>query len=508
MKRIMGCGLLSIALVSLAKGEIQDPVATDLMSDQIFMKATWRMRVEDCSTVGTITRVTTTGAHYEFDSDRDTITGRQRIGRERPALVLQVTPGTLQGLRILARDTGAVILESTAGLRAKVNCDSLLMLRSAAATEVSCAPRFVGRKGFHVREHRFWVDEQGAATVFPITKAELAPDLEDADNRPVYRLQAGGEIWAVVGPARPYPWQESVSLQPLWHGSWESPEQAVPSDEKIVSYVGHGNLLWLQSEKMLWKSWHKAFKPRLPDELRRVLDTAHGLGMRVMVYASPFYFTAGLKGTNTRTGENLGLYLAAVADLLDRFPDIDGIYFDGLYMDSIRNTYACCRATRELIGPDRVLMMHCTDNAPYRKRGDWCYNPAADTWANCILRGEGQGFAGGATRLRFVVSGYQVSNTIGFVCNNAGYYAPTRDEVEIVLRTNSRLPYMTADTDGWRRQKPINKRLQEPAPLTKAKHVRSLLSWYRPRLDAPGYRAWLEDINDRGAFELPPAAGE
>ena len=496
---------LGVLLVSCAAADaVEDPLTKDHLSDQIFMKAAWGMKIDDVTVAKGSIAMEATGATFEFLPARDMITCSQRIGKQRKSLAISFDQGTLAGLEVKAEDTGAVILESAGGLVAKVNCDSLLMLRSPRGTTVTCELQYEDEVNYHEGPHRVWVDRFGCVGVYPIDKASLGKD-NGAKSSPTYQMDEGGELWIAIGPPRPYPWKESMELRPLWQGSWETPEQAVPSDEKIESYVGRGSLLWLQSEIMLWKSWHEAFEPRLPDGLRRVIDTSHKLGLRVMVYASPFYFTKGVGGNETYVGENVGRYLQAVEDYLKRYPDTDGVYFDGVYGKSVKNTYICCRATRELIGDDRVLMIHCTHNAPGGRWGRWTFNPAADTWASALLRGESFGFVS-SEWLRYFVSGYNTSSAIGFVCNNAGHYAPTKEQVEMVLRANARLPYMTADTDGWVREKPINPKLKEPAPVTKAKHIKAITKWYYPRLDE-SYRAWFEGINEAGAFDVPAGKG-
>ncbi|MFH0962381.1 MAG: hypothetical protein V2A58_00045 [Planctomycetota bacterium] len=498
MRPVLASALVLLLIPALARAA-EDPLAKDLLSDAIFMKAHWRMEIEATRVSDDSLVVRTTGAVFDFRPLDSVLLCSQRIGKAREVLGLTFPEGFLKGLRIDAADTGAVILRSDGGLLAKVNCDSLLMLRASREAIVSMSLRFPDEVSYHTGDNRLWIDSFGAVGVYPIKNASLAPGGEP-QRSPAYAVGVNGELWIVVAPPRPYPWKESMELRPLWQGTWESPQAAVPSDEKIRSYVGRGNLLWLQSEVMLWKDWHNAFEPRLPDELRRVIRTSHALGLRVMVYASPFYFTRGVGGNETFDGTNVGLYLQALEDYLREFPETDGIYFDGLYGRSVANTYVCCRATRELIGDERVLMVHCTHNAPGGAWGKWSYNPAADTWADCTLRGEGFGFVS-SPWLRCFVSGYQTSNAIGFLCNNAGYYAPSRRQVEMVLRANCRLPYMTCDTDGWLRDAPVNPRLKEPASQTKAKHVRAMTDWYYPRLD-DALREWFEKINEARAFEV------
>jgi len=79
---------------------------------------------------------------------------------------------------------------------------------------------------------------------------------------------------------------------------------------------------------MAWKDWNLDFVPRLGvEEFARVRRTLHEMGMRFIVYTSPFYF---LKGTalepqainsfenftdwppGSSSGENMELFMAAI----------------------------------------------------------------------------------------------------------------------------------------------------------------------------------------------------
>ena len=61
-------------------------------------------------------------------------------------------------------------------------------------------------------------------------------------------------------------------------------------------------------------------------------------------------------------------------------------------------------------------------------------------------------------------------NTIGFVCNNQGYWAPTSRQVEMTLRANCRLAYMPMDTDEDIRA--------DPPPARKTNHITAMTRWY------------------------------
>jgi len=406
---------------------LADPLQHDIISDEIFMDAAWHMKIEDVQQTPDGLTVTTTGAVFEFSPQKSQVVCHQRLARARPSLVVAFSDGSLSGLHVTSQGSGAVILRSAAGVEFKVNCDSLLMIRSQDDVAVRCRLLFKpvqtyshGPRG----PHHLLMDPLGAVGLFPIEGARQTRRRKPI-NEFTYSLSGEQMLWCAICPPREYPWEESLRERIIWQGSWKSPELAVPSNEHIDKWQDKGTILLLQSEEMLWKSWQEAFEPRLPEDFQRVIDHSHEVGLRVIAYASPFYFTKATDVVRTYTGENLSLYLAAVADLLKRYPDLDGIYFDGVYAGSVKNTYVVCRATRELIGDERILEIHCTGNAPGGSESSGlCYNPAADTWANFILRGETQGFIS-QRWLRFFVSGYNISNAIGVVCNNVGYWAPT-----------------------------------------------------------------------------------
>ena len=488
---LIGCIVL---LVYASAGAVDNPLDKDHMSDEIFMKAAWHMKIDAVEETPDAITVTTTGAAFAFASVQGTIICSQRIGKERKVLTAWLGGESLKGLKVTAKDTGAVILTSESGLVAKVNCDSLLMLRTAKPVGATFRHEFEEAVSYPAPDNRLWIDPFGAVGVYPIEKATaLMQYAPDGNTHDVYALQAGGEIWVAIGPPRPYPWEQSLALRPIWQGSWESVEQNIPSDELIEDYPNVGTLLWMQSGGLLWKKREVAFEARLPERFQHALDTADKVGLPVIVWASPYYFTNGLSTSQSWEGENMGEYFRAIDNIFRNHPNLDGIYFDGVYPRSVKNTYLCCRAMREYLGDDRILMVHCTHNAPGGKWGRWAYNPAADTWATCILRGEGFGFVS-SEWLRYFVSGYQISNTIGFVCNNAGHWAPTREQVEMTLRANARLAYMPMDTDEDIRL--------DPPPARKPDHIKAMKEWYWPHLDA-GYREWFEAINETGAFGVP-----
>ncbi|MFA6112037.1 MAG: hypothetical protein WDA75_25035, partial [Candidatus Latescibacterota bacterium] len=140
------------------------------------------------------------------------------------------------------------------------------------------------------------------------------------------------------------------------------------------------------------------------------------------------------------TGENMGLFMAAITRVVHEFKP-DGLYFDGQYTENPAALYALARATRELLGEEGILEWHSTGALGPGQ----CYLPQADAYVDLVLRGEGQGgIYGDFDYLRYFVSGYNLHNSIGVLCLN-GPPGIQADLAASVLRANARLHFLA----GW-----------------------------------------------------------
>jgi len=299
MNRSNWVAIIGLLVMSLSWGRAQlpclnDPLQYDIMSDEIFMEAGWHFQIDGVQTDPQRITVTTTGAKFYFSPSADRVLCEQRLPRQRRSLLLRFPAGGLDELEIIAQDSGAVILQSQAGVRFKVNCDSLLMIRSQRAAPLRCRVLFQPRQTYSYGSDHLVMDAYGAVGLYSMNGVDGGQKVEGV---PEYTYDLGGEgmVWCAIGPARPYPWEQSLNERLIWQGSWKSPELAVPSNELIDELKDKGTILWLQSEQMLWKTWyHQDFFPRLPDEFERVIDHSHEVGLRVMAYASPYYFVKEL----------------------------------------------------------------------------------------------------------------------------------------------------------------------------------------------------------------------
>jgi hypothetical protein len=103
------------------------------------------------------------------------------------------------------------------------------------------------------------------------------------------------------------------------------------------------------------------------------------------------------------------------------------------------------RLARQILGPDRILYVHCSSD-PLGSTTVYC--PFIDAYADFLLRGEaGRGDLSRDDFVRWVLSGYNISNAVGYWCyygstGKAGYVAddPTHEDIEVALKYEVRIP--------------------------------------------------------------------
>jgi hypothetical protein len=433
MRNAILVGLMATACLA-AEPPVSPSIEADaeyLLTTADFMQAQFGMSLEVVSAGPERVALRTTGAEIAFLPGGDTMQVRQRLGREREALQMTFPAGSLAGLKVTGSGSGAALLANGAGtLQMRVNADSLIMLRSAAALKVTCAvgfePASVRRMGADV----LLLDEWGCVGTYLATgsgKVEISPDA----RRIARELAPQQILWVSVGPPRPYDWEAASKERVVWHWSMET---GYPTDAEIEAWSPYGNILLQQAEVMLWKDWSLRFIPRQGlAEFQRVNRTCERFGMRNIVYTSPFYFLTGTgleaKAMNNfdhfaesgfspgdERGLNWPIFLDQITTVMRDYQP-DGLYFDGIYGNIVR-TYLISRKAREVVGDRGILEYHATGSPP----GAGCYLPQIDTYYTFILRGEGcpERYAD-PDYLRYFVSTYNISNAIGVLCNNNDY---------------------------------------------------------------------------------------
>ncbi len=262
------------------------------------------------------------------------------------------------------------------------------------------------------------IDKIGGIGVYPyqgLKNVELR-NFSGKEWKIDYTLNNSYRFLVSLFPPRKFNYSQFFKDRIAHHGSvgdWAPP---FPSNDEIEKIRKYANILVLH--EMIWQGNYAEerkvvktyedisldapfccfnYVPRDEKELRRVIKKAHSLRMKVIPYMSPFYSTA--KGKD---------FLNKVEDRLRKY-DFDGVYFDGISMD-ILYSYQMIRDARALL-KDKILYVHCTTD-PIGKN---IYCPFIDTYADYILRAESM--AGFDDKyLRYVISGDNISNSIGYIC--------------------------------------------------------------------------------------------
>lgn len=395
------------------------------------------MKVESARQEGDRVTVQTTGARFVFQKtgERGRISCTQRLNRERLVATVELSR-PLGNLSIQHVDEERAVLHQDAVgcgyLRLAVGRDSSLELYCLPELSVSIQGSFRPDCCSSRDGHVLLIDEIGGFGAFPYQGLRHWDhvDAAQAEWKVAYDLDGYARLYLSVFPPRRFETAQSFDERIVHHGSigpWTPPPY--PTDAMIEEFSRYGNVLVLH--EMLWQGkLTREGKPiaSLDDllldacfcthdyvavderELERVVATSHRRGMKVIPYMSPNYSTA-------RGREFLDRVKAAIG----RF-GFDGVYYDGISQD-IAYSHDIIRGTRDIVG-DGVI--YCHEPNPFRSRHVYC--PFIDTWADYLLRAEG--FTGFTDRfLRYVVSGYNISNAIGYICY---YFFPAEFIMQIM----------------------------------------------------------------------------
>ncbi len=392
------------------------------------------MRIESATEKSGKIEVVTTGAKFELDS-QGAIQCRQRIPRERRVLEISFTPAV-----------GPFHIQKQDGFSCTVSCragtltfqgDSVVILKTNQNTKTSFKGFF--NPAYHFEKQGKWIlmDAEGGFGIYPVAKKQpSAPVFTKPAWDIAYDFAGGDEAWLSVFPPRPYNWRRA--FQAIEHdglpADYTSNELegagAYPGNDLIEVAAQHCKVYTLHA--YIWKDAPEDVKERLIpikhtesyrghpqpwlapkhvplnlQEFIRVREEVHKQGMKLVVYVSPYYSAAPD-------------IFAEMKRILDEYK-VDGLYFDGISMD-FRKSYEVMRRTREILGDDRILYVHCSSD-PLEDGRIYC--PFLDTYADYILRGEA-GVWGLKLNdfLRWTVSGFNISNAVGVWC----YYGSNRQQ--------------------------------------------------------------------------------
>jgi len=443
--------LISHAILFITIFSSTPPTFQDLMNPDLFPNPQCGMSVKKAEITNNNLIIQTTGAEFSLNTSGDGIF-KQRIGHHRPVLSIKIET-TLDKVppKIIVNTPGRVFV-SYGDLNIRVNGDSLFMFQTLKPTTITVSHQI--DVGFHAsyKANHVIFDEYGGFGLF-YSEQEADDEFYPYENTTTkYILPQNAVLWIGICPPKPYNWERSIHDNIVWH--WSN-QLGYPPDTDLISWAKEGNIILLQSEVMLWKDWNLSFIPRLGEaEFARVCNTCHKHGLKFIVYTSPFYFLKetpfeqnainsfeNFKGwpPGDATGRYIHLFLSEITRVMKEYQP-DGLYFDGQYIDNPAPLYMLARKSREIIGENGILEWHST----WALGNGQCFLPQADAYVDFILRGEGQDLHyKNFNYLRYFVSGYNTSNSIGVLCTNGP--KPDAETIDRLLKANVRLHTLA----GW-----------------------------------------------------------
>ncbi len=320
------------------------------------------------------------------------------------------------------------------GLKLVVTGDSVLRVSGAPSLAVSSAPGFDAQFRERAEASAIFADEQGGAGVYGPKGARMQVSGQDSGPWRVDYPQlksdpylSSHDVLVSVFPPRPFDWQQAAQDRLVHHfpkwipGTTCQSDQPYPTDEELVEWRKIGNILVLHAE--VWSSFGSVnIQPADPVRFKDVLQKAHQLGWKVLIYTSPFYYHGNLKA-----------FEAEMAHIMSY--GVDGMYWDYTAI-GVEQAWQIGKAARKLLG-DRLLYIHLTQTPFMNTR---MIVPFVDTYADFVLRSENMSWAEiDPAYLRYAVSSYNMGNSIGTLCYDTCRVSP--EIVRAVLGVNARLAY-------------------------------------------------------------------
>jgi hypothetical protein len=401
------------------------------------------MKVESIEDSGSMIIVTTTGAEYVFqkDGDKGVVTCRQRLNASRHLATIELEH-PLPTLTVEHRtDSTCVLHQAVEGcggyLRFQVNSDSVLDIYCGMPMRVKIKGDLAAKHSSEKNGSVVMLDEIGGIGVYPYKKL-LDSEFSNATQNQwdvKYNLGVASRLLVSVFPPRERCFSTACEDGIAHHGSIGSYfELTFPTDEMIDELAQHANVLVLHADIWKGKLTRKGKKltniqsaiedamfvsyydtPVNENELRRVIQKSHSVGMKVIPYMSPHYSVA--KGSD---------YLDRLRDVQEKY-EFDGVYLDEISQIDIMYAYQMMRDIRELLG-NKIIYYH-SSFGPLASKYLLC--PFIDTYADYTLKAElGESIGDfGTPYLQYIISGINTSNAIGYFC----YYEYSNDFIESLI---------------------------------------------------------------------------
>ena len=396
--------------------------------------ANYGMRIEDSYFDKGAFLIVTTGARFEY------VPGELKIYQELQDKRLLATieiSGSPEFEKVEASEDHILLWSES--LTIGIYGDSTCIVAPKAKLELKCTGNFKpDYEGRHKGE-LLLIDDSGGIEIYP-QRHEAGYDLKmiqlgRKDWVVDYLLNASEQVMIAAFPPRKFNFQQSCSNRIVHTGgihikASDTSMGFLPPDNVIEAWSKYTNIICIHGSGLYpgKKNWGKSsynwfrdrgpgkwcfggpYNPVKPSELHRVVVTAHKLGMKVVVYSSPFYYYKS---------NDQDAFFEDVQKIYNDY-NLDGIYVDSLYYDKryrgggilddkIAN-WELMRRLRKLVGPECILYYGSGD------RTEVGVMPNIDALCDFVINGEAVKFTDfNDAYIQYQVRKFRISNTIGMI---------------------------------------------------------------------------------------------
>jgi hypothetical protein len=418
--------------------------------------------------------IRTTGAELVYASKNGKLLIFQKIGLDRK--LAEITIGAAKNnYQVIVKNNDHVVLSSDIFIMGVYGDSTIILSPKKNDQEIKFNGAFAPQYKGELKGEVLVADMNGGMGIFPkksnpyvkagritFLKAD-AITLGDSYWRVNYGLISGQQLMITTFPPKEFDYQKACELRLIHTGGCtdnirDESIGTLPSDEVVKKWSKYVNIIAIQGSGMYpghsrFKNSHYRYpernpgtwtfggpyNPAMPSELKRVIETAHKLSMKVLCYTSPFYHYL------TPDKE---AYLNDVKTLLQSY-NLDGIYVDTLYIDKVYpggkivcdkiDNWELMRRLRKMLGPNKLIYYHgSSDKSPVAAV------PNIDALCDIVLYGEDVPFSSFQDDyILYQVRKFNISNVVGLIKAEGRASTISIDEVvRQMLSMNNRMRWV------------------------------------------------------------------